>query len=50
MIIALTCGVVSRFEAPLEFLGFNGNRTLVGAIELNLEKKHFKLLRPYVVA
>ncbi len=41
MIIALTCGVVSRLEAPLGFLGFSGNRTLVGVVELNLEKKHF---------
>lgn len=41
MIIALTCGVVSMLEAPLEFLGFNGNKTLVGAVELNLEKKNF---------
>jgi hypothetical protein len=41
MIIALTCGVVSMLEAPLEFLGFNGNRTLVGVVELNSEKKIF---------
>jgi hypothetical protein len=30
-----TCGVVLRFEAPLEFSYFNINRTLVGVIELN---------------
>jgi len=41
MIIALTCGVVSRLEAPLGFLGFNGNKTLVCVVELNLEKTHF---------
>lgn len=32
-----TCGVVLRFEAPLEFSYFNINRTLVGVIELNWE-------------
>jgi hypothetical protein len=45
MIIALTC-VVFRLKAPLKFLGFNGNRTLVGAIELNLERNTFSYLGP----